>query len=193
MSAYKNLSIIWNKLCRKQEDGSWGYQKRNNEDQRLQFPPDLSRLLSKGTIFPWCLHIEMNPTWILKSQMLAIFIDYLLFSLSLLSARSHTGGGKSGENKQKISNSQRLWKREIWRDPSHCPHSYHFLLNESVLFPGSLTSCSCYWLTKEVSNYKKTAFCSFQGLGGFCVLDIRQRKCNLCKLQITRYKSGDEI
>ena len=99
---------------------------------------------------------------------------------------------KSGENKQiNIQQPETLKSRNLKRLPSHCPRSYHFLLNESVLFPESLTSCSCYWLTKEVSNYKKIAFCSFQGLGGFCVLDIRQRKCNLCKVQITRYNSRD--
>lgn len=84
------------------------------------------------------------------------------------------------------SNNQRLWNWEIWRDafPSlRSKLSFPFEWISSI--SRSLDKGSCYWLAKEISNYKKNAFCSFQGIGGFYHLGTHQGTCNLCKVQIT--------
>lgn len=46
-------------------------------------------------------------------------------------------------------------------------------------------------MTKEKANYKKNAFCDFQGFGGFYILDTHQENV-ICRVQITTGKFGDE-
>lgn len=177
MSAYKNLSIIWNKLCRKQKMGL-GVSKKDSEDQRLQFPPDLSRLLSNGTIFPWCLHVG-NESY-MNSEIPNVGNIYRLFTILIITTLSSFTyrGRKSGKTNKKYPTA-RDSEREIWGDPSHCPHSYHFLLNESVLFPGSLTSCSCYWLTKKCLIIRKLHL-QFQGAWWILRLEYTSRENIIC-------------